>query len=213
MSSPPEEPVPFVHKALTQGIGRDMIEAVLLEAGWTREKVSGALREFAEVGSDFPIPVPRPKPYLSAREAFLYLLLFTALFLVSFNFGSILFELIEKRFPDPAAPSYFDYSEETLRWNVAYMVVSFPLFLFLTFHLGKELRKDPGKRASKIRKWLTYLTLFVAAGSFVGDLVVLIHHFLGGELTVRFSLKILVVAAISGTVFGYYLHDLSQEER
>lgn len=213
MSSPSDEPVPFVREALVRGKSRNEIEAVLLEAGWTREKVSGALREFAEVGSDFPIPVPRPKPYLSAREAFLYLLLFTALFLVSFNFGSILFELIENRFPDPAVSPYFNYSEETLRWNVAYLVVSFPLFLFLTFHLGKELRKDPGKRASKIRKWLTYLTLFVAAGFFVGDLVALIHHFLGGELTMRFFLKVLVVAAISGTVFGYYLHDLKQEER
>ena len=33
-----------------------------------------------------------------------------------------------------------------------------------------------------------------------------------GDLSLRFVLKVLVVGVIAGTVFGYYLWDLRQEE-
>jgi hypothetical protein len=36
---------------------------------------------------------------------------------------------------------------------------------------------------------------------------------LGGEATTRFLLKVLVVAAIAGTGFGWYLWDLRREEK
>lgn len=202
-----EDLATFVREALGRGIPRERIADALVAAGWRREKVARALSAFAEV--DFPLPVPRPQPYLSAREAFLYLLLFTTLFLSAFNLGTILFELIERAFPDPASP---DFSSQALRWAVSYVVVSFPIYLFLTLRQERELRRDPAGRASKVRKWLTYLTLFVAAGFLVGDLVALIFHFLEGELTMRFLLKVGVVAAIAGTAFGYYLRDLRREE-
>lgn len=210
MTGSTEDLTTFVREALARGVPRQRIEAALLEAGWPRETVARALRAFAEV--DFPLPVPRPQPYLSAREAFLYLLLFTALFLSAFHLGAIFFELIEKAFPDPADPAAAGFSARALRWSVSYVVVSFPLYLFLTVRQERELGRDPAKRASKVRKWLTYLTLFVAAGFLVGDLVALIFHFLMGELTVRFLLKVVVVAAIAGTAFGYYLRDLRKEE-
>lgn len=197
----------FVREALQRDMPRDRIEAALLEAGWPREKVRRAVDGFAEV--EFPIPVPRPQPYLSAREAFLYLLLFSTLFLAAFHLGAILFELIEKALPDPAGP---DFSERRLRWSVSYVVVAFPIYFYLAVRQARELRDDPAKRASKVRKWLTYLTLFVAAGCIVGDLVALIYHFLSGELTLRFFLKVLVVGGIAGTVFGYYLRDLRRDE-
>ena len=66
---------------------------------------------------------------------------------------------------------------------------------------------------SPIRRWLTYFTLFVAAGFLIGDLTTLVYNVLGGEITIRFSLKVIVVGAIAGTIFGYYLRDLRREER
>ena len=207
MSATSDDVTDFVRAALERGLPRPSIETALLDAGWPRQKVARALRAFSEV--DFPLPVPRPQPYLSAREAFVYLLLFTALFLSAYHFGSILFELIERTWPDPAGSRFSDTS---LRWSVSNVVVSFPLYLYLTLRQGRELRRDPGKRASKVRKWLTYMTLFFAAGFLIGDLVALVFYFLGGELTVRFGLKVLVVAAIAGTAFGYYLRDLRRDE-
>ena len=64
-----EELSGFVKEALVRGLTPAQIEDALLRAGWTHEQVRAALAGFAQF--DFPIPVPRPKPYLSAREAFL----------------------------------------------------------------------------------------------------------------------------------------------
>jgi hypothetical protein len=64
-----------------------------------------------------------------------------------------------------------------------------------------------------VRKWLTYLTLYVAATVVLSDLATLIQRTLGGELTSRFLLKVLTVAVLAGGVFGYYLTDLRAEEK
>ena len=96
---------------------------------------------------------------------------------------------------------------------VSSIVVAFPIFLFLSIHEHREIARNPAKRLSSIRRWLTYLTLFVAAGFLIGDLITLVYNALGGEMTTRFGLKVIVVGAIAGTIFGYYLRELRREER
>jgi len=196
----------FVREALAAGRTRPDIAAALEQAGWPADQVRRALDAYAEV--EFPIPVPRPEADISPRDAFLYLTLFTALGLAAFNLGAVLFELIELAFPDPAV----DHSSRDLTWNIAYLVVAFPVFVVLAVHQERALASDPTKRLSKVRRWLTYLALFVAAGFVIGDAVTLVRFLLEGELSVRFLLKVLVVAAIAGSIFGYYLRDLAKDE-
>ena len=100
-----------------------------------------------------------------------------------------------------------------MRWATASLVIAFPIFLFISRHIQLAIARDPIKRLSPIRRWLTYLTLFIAASILIGDLTTLVYNLLGGELTIRFILKVLVVGAIAGTVFGYYLGDVRREER
>lgn len=199
----------FVKDALAKGLPRDQIKNALAKAGWPTEDVSAALGAFADV--DFPVPVPKRRPYLSAREAFIYLVLFTTLYISAFNFGSLLFNVVNHFLPDALV-----YSEQVnvsaIRMAVASLIIAFPVFFWLTWLTRKEIQRDPEKKNSKIRKWLTYLTLFIAAGVIIGDLIALIFNLLNGELTLRFMLKVLIILLISGLVFGYYLWDLKKEE-
>ena len=78
-----DELLGFVRKALARGQSRGDVERILLNTGWSRDQVSTALTAFADI--PFPIPVPRPRPYLSARDAFIYLLLFGTLYVSAFN--------------------------------------------------------------------------------------------------------------------------------
>jgi hypothetical protein len=92
----------FVRDALRQGVSRRQIAQALADAGWTAEQCQAALAGFADVA--FPIPVPRPLPYTSARDAFLYLVMFTTLYWSAYHLGSLLFEVIDRAFPIRPTP-------------------------------------------------------------------------------------------------------------
>jgi hypothetical protein len=202
----------FVRDALTRGQSREAIATVLASAGWPDEQVRSALDAYAPV--DFPVPVPKPRPYLSAREAFLYLVLFATLYVATWNLASLLFDLINRAFPNPSDNEYALLGMgESVRWSAASIVIAFPVFLFVARYLSRELARNPVKRLSAVRRWLTYLTLFIAVSVLVGDMITLVYTALGGDFTIRFGLKALVAGVIAGATFGYYLHDLRREER
>ena len=201
----------FVREALAKGAGREAIENALAAAGWPAAQARSALNGYADV--EFPVPVPKPRPYLSAREAFLYLVLFATLYLTAYHLGSLLFDLINRAFPDPAMTDFGRQVGRSMRWSIASVIIAFPVFVYVARHLGRELARNPVKRLSAVRRWLTYLTLFLAATVLIGDMITLVYNVLGGELGIRFVLKVLVVAVIAGTIFGYYLWDMRREER
>ncbi|KAA0206466.1 hypothetical protein EDM68_02115 [Candidatus Uhrbacteria bacterium] len=204
----------FVKEGLSKGLSREKMKTVLLGAGWQDDEVRQALDQYADI--DFPIPVPKRKPYLSAREAFMYLVMFLTLYVTAFSVGTILFQIINLWLPDAAQLAFgyaSDYSTSLIRSSTAAIIITFPLFLFMARLLQRAIKRDPSKRSSLIRKWLTYITLYIATGIIVGDLITLVTYVLNGDLTLRFVLKVLVVLVIAGSVFGYYLWDLRTEEK
>lgn len=211
MSADIDELEAFVGEALMRGESREDIETVLLAAGWAKEQVKAALGAYADV--PFSIPVPKPRPSLSAREAFLYLTLFATLYVSAYHLGSLVFDLINRALPDPALDAQAGRGFDGLRWSVSSLMIAFPVFLYLSRHTERELAHHPIKRLSPVRRWLTYLTLFIAASILIGDLTTLVYNVLGGELTVRFLLKVATVAAIAGAIFSHYLLDLRREEQ
>ena len=212
MASGTQELDLFVREALAKGMAKSAIEQALSTAGWPAPQARSVLNGYADL--EFPVPVPRPRPYLSAREAFLYLILFATLYVAAWNLGSLLFDLIDRAWPDPATQQYaHDIAGHSMRWATASVIISFPVFLYVARYLGRELARNPVKRLSAVRRWLTYLTLFLAATVLIGDMITLVYNVLGGELKVRFLLKVLVAAVIAGAIFGYYLWDIRREER
>ena len=203
----------FVRDALGRGAPRAEIEAVLLRAGWDAAQVAAALAAYSS--EPFIVPVPRPRVSLSARDAFLYLVLFSTLYMSAVNFGSLVFDLINRAFPDQVldGPATYRATGDGLRWAIAALIVSFPVFLYVSRVTGREVARDPRKRESAVRRWLTYLTLFVAATVLIGDVIMLVYNALGGDMTIRFLLKVLTVGLIAGLIFGYYLKDLRADEK
>jgi hypothetical protein len=200
----------FVKEALLKGESRERIRQVLLKTGWQEDEISNALNDYADV--NFSIPVPKRKPYISAQEAFMYLLLFLTLYISAISFGTLLFQFIQHWLPDNMNNGYgYSMQLSTVRQSTASIIIAYPLFLWMTSHLRSAIKKDPEKRASKIRKWLTYITLFIAAGVIIGDLITLIFNLLSGDMTLRFILKVLTVGGIAGLIFGYYLWDMKRD--
>ena len=203
----------FIREALNRGLARDEIRDVLSQADWSDEEVRGGLLSFAAV--DFPIPVPRPRPSLSAREAFEYLVLFGTLYMSAFSLGTLLFQFINLALPDPLWSQAFidERIPDTIRRSIAALVVATPIFLYVARINSRAIALSPLKRASPVRRWLTYLTLAVVGGILIGDATSLIYNLLDGEVAARFLLKVLTIAGITGTAFVYFLSDLRHDEK
>jgi hypothetical protein len=205
------ELIGFVKDSLHRGVPRTDVERVLVRAGWPPEQVHQALDGFSEI--EFVIPVPRPGPSVSARDAFTYVVMFSTLILSCYNLGDLIFRLIDRSFPDPAIERYETWSLQAIRWSLSSLIVAFPVFLYAASLIGKAVRRDPTKRASRVRRQLTYVTLFIASCVLIADFITVVYNFLGGDLTTQFVLKVLTAAVIAGTVFGYYLWDLRGDEQ
>ena len=115
------------------------------------------------------------------REVFFHLLAIVTLYLSAISFGALLFQYIDRFFPDPLV-DYYPRLSGAIRWAIASLVIVFPVYLWLSWTLRREEIRDPARRELKVRKWLLYFTLFVAAVVINGDLVALIYNFLGGDL-------------------------------
>src|SRR3989338_3382602 len=143
----------------------------------------------------------------SAVDFFLYLGMVAALYVSVGSILALLFEYVDALFPDPLEGGYRTFSG-SIRFAMSALIVAFPLLIVLTRVVNSRAREDVARLNFTIRRWLLFLTLFIAGAVIAGDLIALINVFLGGELTMRFILKVLVVLAVFGSVFGYYVKDL-----
>lgn len=192
----------FIAHARQKGMDHQTIRMLLLSAGWKDRQV---LEAMSEESLDMPLPMPDDRG--GAREAFFHLLAFASLYTSVVSVLVLLFQYLNKLFPDVAFDNmYFgdDGTQSMIRWFLAMLIVSFPLFVWISRIINGEISASPERAWSPVRRWLTYLTLFITAGVLVGDLITLLFYLLEGEISIRFILKVLVVLAVAGMVFSYY---------
>lgn len=147
------------------------------------------------------------------RDVFLHLFAIVALYWSAISFITLCWQYINYFFPDISRMGYgYESYLGPIRFSVSSLVIIFPLFILASWGLNKIYKSEVAVRDSKIRKWLIYLTLFIASLVIVGDLVTVIYSFLGGDITIRFILKALSVLVVAGAIFGYYLDDVRRSE-
>lgn len=201
--------IQFVREALSNGRSREDIRDALTAAGWSKHEIAESLAAFA--ATDFTPPVPRPRAHLTARDTFVYLLLFASLAFVAIYLITLVHGLLDLLLPDPGAEYWEERNAmDDIRWSIATLLVATPVFVWMTLHVRRQILEDAGRRRSPARKWLTYMALFIAALVFFGDAVFVINSFLNGEATLRFLLKALTVACVSGTIFAFHLRDIEE---
>lgn len=196
----------FINHARQKGMDHSTIRMLLLSAGWKDKDIAQAMTSEA-----LELPVPLPPDVGGARDAFLYLLTFTAFFTTAISVILLTFRYINYLMPDPALAAYRyeqEYASSSIRWGLAAILVAFPLFVLLWRFLLRELQRHPEKAASGIRRWLTYFTLFVAGITLTSDLITLVYYLLEGELSARFLLKVLTVFVVAGLAFTYFVLSL-----
>jgi hypothetical protein len=200
----------FLDAAKHRGTSNEVLVVLLRGRGWSEEDAYRALADRYEIESGVQIPVYKRSG--SAKDAFLYLLSFSTLAIWTFAVGSIMFTLIDRWIRDPLNNSggYYGSGYYQIADALASLIVAFPIYIFVTRYIVREVEVHPEKRESAVRKWLTYIALLIAAGVVIGDLITFLNYFLRGELTTRFVAKVAVVLAIAGGVFWYYMGSLQR---
>lgn len=196
----------FIAHARKKGMDHATIRMLLLSSGWKERDIAEAMTE-----ETLDMAVPLPPDTGGARDAFFHLLTFASLYALLVSTIVLFFTYIERLFPDPALQTYPGSDTavaSSIRWYIAAIIVSYPLFIWISRILLREMQEHSEKAASGIRRWLTYLTLFVAASTLVGDFITLVFYLLNGELSVRFILKVLTVLIFAGLAFTYYFYSL-----
>lgn len=199
----------FIEAARAQGASDEVLVGLLKGRDWTEEAVYRALGTRYEKLTGLRIPAPK-RSVAPAKDAFLYLLAFSTLGTWTIGLGSLMFTLIDRWIRDPLAPYSSYYGQYGIASSAASILVALPIYIFVMALILGEIRRNPEKLDSSVRKWLTYIALLIAAGVIIGDLVSVLTYFLRGALTARFIAKALVVILIAGSIFWYYLSSVKR---
>lgn len=147
------------------------------------------------------------RPKVTPKDFFLWAGAMVALYGSVISFIALLFEYINNQFPDPL-DYYVDPYSGGIRFAMASLIVLVPVTILLMRFIRKDIVREPSKNELWVRRWALVLTVFVAGAAVVGDLITLINYFLGGDLTTRFVLKVIVLLVVAGAVFFHFLADL-----
>lgn len=148
----------------------------------------------------------------AAKHAFLYLTSFFTLGCTAVSIGVLFFQLINFYFPEEIRTYTTLFSEDAVKFSLSLLIIAAPVFFFITRNINRNIAKKDLDMDSGVRRWLTYIVMFITVGIVIGDLVSVVYSFLDGELTVRFILKALTLLIISGGIFLYYLMDMRNKD-
>jgi hypothetical protein len=146
---------------------------------------------------------------VTPKDFFLWAGAMVALYWSIGSFLTLIFAYINQAFPDVLDGQQYNYDpfSAAIRFSMASLIVLVPITVLLLNLIRRDIIKDHGKADLWIRRWALYLTLFIAGVAMAVDLIWLINYFLGGEVTVRFVLKVATVLLVAAAVFMHFLAD------
>lgn len=206
-----DELLDFIAQAQTNGVPETSLLGILKGRGWSEKDIYEGMAAACERQTGLVVP-SRVAGQTGARDAFFYLVAFSTLATWTVGLGSVAFTLIDRWLGDPLFSPDLVFELDSLPYSIASVLVAFPIYFLIARCITREIEANPGKSASPIRKWLTYLALVIAAAIFVGDLISCLSSFLHGELTLRFFANSSVVLTLSGGVFYYYFGGLRKAD-
>ncbi len=151
----------------------------------------------------------KPQTHSTPYQVFLHLMMVAMYYVASISLVTLLVQYIDLIFPDQLIG--YSGSYDVIRSTSSALLVTFPFFLLTTWFIRRAFKIEPVERKIGIRRWLIYLTLFIAAVTMVIDLVQFVNGFYSGELTLPFFLKLLAVLIISLLTFTYFIYDLKDD--
>ncbi len=152
--------------------------------------------------------VPVTKPKITPKDFFLWFGAMIALY-----WSVVAFILLFFNYIDYAYPNVLEYQPNPydggIPYEMASIIVLFPIYLCLVYFIRHDIARDPSRKDVWIRKWAIILTLFVAAVTMAGDIIMLLTtYFSGAVLTTAFLFKIALIFLVAAAGFMHFAADL-----
>jgi hypothetical protein len=147
------------------------------------------------------------KPKTTPKDFFLWLAAMVTLYVSAVSLILLAHQYIDIYFPNQLL-TYGDPYSGAIRFAIASLLVMYPLFVWIMWVLHKDIRLNPEKKEIWVRRWLVFLTLFIAGLAMAIDVISVVYVYLQGDLAVRFVLKALTILLVLGAGFWYYLEEL-----
>ncbi|MEK7604502.1 MAG: DUF5671 domain-containing protein [Patescibacteria group bacterium] len=150
------------------------------------------------------------KPRTTAKDFFLWAGAIVAFYWSVIAYAALLFDYINYSFPNALSYLPANPYESGISFEMASVVVLFPIYLLLMWLIHKDAARDPSRNEIWVRRWALIFTLFLAGLAMAGDLIALLSQFFSGEeLTTAFVLKVLVIFLLAAGVFMHFVAELS----
>jgi len=190
----------FVEKSLWSGAELGQVRQQLEEAKWPKDEIESALGAWTVVNG---VPVPKRRMSLAAGDTFVYMLMFATFFMGAGGLLDVLFGFINS-----TVPPLDGYANYDIKYGVATLIVSFPVYAFLYAKTARLAQGDSDHRSSAARRWLIYLTLLVSAVATITGIISIVVGLLEGRGDTNGGLKLATMVTLAGATFMNYLWEL-----
>ncbi len=199
----------YITNAREKNVTDEEIKNHLISAGWQPEQVAQALSQ----QTDLPVPPPPPSiAHVGMWTGFLYILFFVSLYVLATSVTGIFHIWIDKAIPSTQTTSFFTFESSSItRGYIAAIIVSYPLFLALSFALKRQMLKQPAVKNIRSRKILIYITLIGTFLIMLGDIIATSYAFLAGTVTDNVIRHLLVTFLIAGSIFYYFILEVKND--
>lgn len=154
------------------------------------------------------------KQSLSPKFFFLSLGVLVSLIASVISSLNLFFDTLTKKMPDVLNSDYVygysSYSYDSMRTELATLIIIFPIFLLISFFWSKYVKRGLDGWNKTIFKWMIYLILFLASVVIIVDLVALVNYFVSGEITNRFIYKVVGTAVVASLIWANYFNILNE---
>lgn len=151
-----------------------------------------------------------------AFHLFLYLSSFFSLAFLIAGLLTTLFQFVNKYIPDtalgqdPYAVSAFD--DSSLKVGISMLFIASLVYFVVARLINKKLGKGEIRPDSVVRKFITYIALFILVAISIGSLATLFYNYLTGELTSNSFGKIIAFFVVNGYFAYFYFWEIRRKE-
>jgi hypothetical protein len=151
-----------------------------------------------------------------AYHLFLYLSSFFSLGFLIGGLLTTLFQFVNKYIPDAVLGrdqyAISAYDDASLKVGISMLLIASIVYFIATFIINKKLEKGEIRPDSIVRKFMTYIALFILVAISIGSLATLFYNYLTGELTSNSFGKIIAFFLVNGFFAYFYFWEIRRKE-